>query len=473
MPSASNGAGAANQRGREFSANGGLPLNVGLAASIAIAIALAVFKSFLRLPKTPDSLLFIRLASNLTTNFCYSSAPVDTAACVPTWGQQPPGYPIVIAFAQMIASDSERATMWIQTALFSAAALYFCWILYGWHRSQLLLFGTAAAALFAPAQIGDSLAILTESLSATAVLLVFAELTRSILTGQVRVLMISAFVIFGMLIRWDLITLLAPVAVTLLMVLGWRRAVQTACMIAAICALPYLALLGRAVAVGLPPVPSLLAGDISGGIINYYRVAALDEGATSLVFGTLGRQYSMISTEQLAEHWIGIDLDRASGLIHRLAALPDGTAVPASLNDEFLAVATNISQHRFATYVLLPVRRAARMWWGWLGHPVSYSSLGQFGVLKDLFVSYYLTLGAGFAAAAAFGDRRLKAVGIAAVSFALIRTAFLVCNPVSALELRYLDLFSPTFDMIGLCGLWHVMKSRWPWTHRMTAQPAA
>lgn len=453
---------------------GQLPPSFGIAATIAIAIAITVVKASMHLLKTSDSLLFIQLGRNIVANFCYSSAPVAAGTCAPTWAQQPPGYALIMALTQIIANDSDRLTIWLQATLFSVAALYFCWILYAWHRSSLFLFVTATAALLSPASFGWSRVMLTESLSATIVLLVFAEIARSVHLAQFRIFRISAFLICAMLLRWDLIFLLVPVMVALLCSLGLRRALRIGCMITAICALPYLALMARAVTVGLPPLPSVLAGDYPPGIVRYFQVAALDEKATYLLWNVVTRQYSLINRMELAGHWVSTDFDRASQLIHRLGTTPDDEAVPTSLDDDFSAVAANISRDRFATYFLLPVRRAAIMWWDWLGHPIPASGLGQTAPLKYFFFGYYVIIGVGLLAAALTGNPPSKILAIAGVSFAVGRTAFLVSNPVSCLELRYLDLFVPSFDIIalyGLYGLWSFLKFRTSETHKFIGGP--
>jgi len=220
--------------------------------------------------------------------------------------------------------------------------------------------------------------------------------------------------------------------------------------------------MGRAAILGLALTPSNFA-NAPPGIHHYFRVAAIDDGATPLLWWVVSRErYRWIENTLIGNHWVSKGFDKAQELIHRLAQTPDGETVAPALDDEFARLATDISHDRFATFLLLPIQRAAWMWWRWLGygHRIVLTSWGELGLLKFLYGVYYFAVGAGLVAACLAKDRMLNIIAIAAFSVALVRTAFLVSYPVSALEIRYLDLFSPTLDIIGLYGLWQLLPSR-------------
>src|SRR5215468_1134316 len=131
-----------------------------LALTIGLCVAARViFAGFLSIIKIGDSRLFLRLADNIRINFCYSESTVETHSCEPTWAQQPPGYPIILSLTRMVAGESDRAIIWMQTVLFVLAALYLCWVLYTWHRKPILLSVTIAVAMFSPFSFGWSRAI--------------------------------------------------------------------------------------------------------------------------------------------------------------------------------------------------------------------------------------------------------------------------------------------------------------------------
>src|SRR6516162_2910547 len=71
----------------------------------------------------PDSALYIKLADNLRSNWCYSGSDPVQAQCRPTWAYQPPGYPIFIAVAGIFLPNSVVAIVAGQVLVFLAAVL--------------------------------------------------------------------------------------------------------------------------------------------------------------------------------------------------------------------------------------------------------------------------------------------------------------------------------------------------------------
>ena len=156
----------------------------------------------------------------MIANFCYSLWPVETVSCHPSWGSQPPGYPLFILLVRMVGGNGERPIVFAQMLLFSIAAFNLCRVLDASHPSPTLFILTTGAALFSPAAIGWSRFVMTELLSSAAVMFTFAELARSAQVGRIRTVGICIAVICGMLVRWDLITLLVPVLAVLILSFG-------------------------------------------------------------------------------------------------------------------------------------------------------------------------------------------------------------------------------------------------------------
>jgi hypothetical protein len=449
-----------------------LPPVYAIAASLAIALAvttIATIATYFSTTKTPDSEIYLLLAKNMIANFCYSLSPVETASCVPSWGEQPPGYPFFISLVRVVGGNGERPIIFAQMLLFSIAALNLCRVLYVSHRSPPLFILTTGAALFSPASFGWSHFVLTELLSSAAVMFAFAELARSVQIGRIRTVGICIAVICGMLVRWDLINLLVPVLAVLILSFGLRDAIRQGIPIVLICALPYLLLVARAAVIGLPLLPTTLMDEakLPAGVLRFFRVAALDMDATvNLVWPmTGGLNYSDIQLKEDPECRAGmshssvpeyselVNADELCTLFEQLSEVPDGQAVPASLDNQFSRIADAVSKNWFAANVEIPVLRAIRMWSRWLGHQLPYSEIGLTAPLKQIFISYYLLVGAGLLIACFAGGHFLMTIAIGALSFLVAKTAFLVSIPISAMEFRYLDPFFPTIDVIGLCGL--------------------
>lgn len=455
-----------------------LPPLYAIAVSLALTItAIATIATYLpSIPNTtPDSEVYILLAKNMIANFCYSLSPVETASCIPSWGEQPPGYPFFILLVRIVGGDGERPIVFAQMLLFSIAAFNLCRILYVSHRSSTLFILTTGAASFSPASFGWSHFVLTELLSSTAVMFVFAELARSIQIGRIRTVGICIAVICGMLVRWDLINLLVPVLAVLILSFGLRDAVRRGISIVLICVSPYLLLVARAAVVGLPLLPTTIMDEakLPAGVLRFFRVAAMDTDATKNLMWPMtgGLNYDDIQLEDdpdcqegmphssVSEYSEMVNAYELCTLLEQLSAVPNGQAVPASLDDQFARLADTVSKNWFAANIEIPVLRAIRMWSRWLGHNFPYSEIGETAPLKQIFISYYLLVGAGLLIACFAGGHFLKTIAIGALSFLVARTAFLVSIPISAMEIRYLDPFFPTIDVIGLCSLWQVLAA--------------
>ena len=453
-----------------------LPPLYAIAVSLALTItAIATIATYLpRITNTtPDSGVYILLAKNMIANFCYSLSPVETASCIPSWGEQPPGYPFFILLVRIVGGNGERPIVFAQMLLFSIAAFNLCRILYVSHRSSTLFILTTGAALFSPASFGWSHFVLTELLSSTAVMFAFAELARSIQIGRIRTVGICIAVICGMLVRWDLINLLVPVLAVLILSFGLRDGVRRGISIVLICVLPYLLLVARAAMVGLPLLPTTIMDEakLPAGVLRFFRVAAMDTDATKNLMWPMtgGLNYEAIQLEDdpdcqagmshssVPEYSEMVNAYELCTLFEQLSEVPNGQAVPASLDNLFTRLADTVSKNWFAANIEIPVLRAIRMWSRWLGHNLPYLEIGETAPLKQIFVSYYLLVGAGLLIACFAGNHFLKTIAIGALSFLVARTAFLVSIPISALEIRYLDPFFPTIDVIGLCSVWQVL----------------
>jgi hypothetical protein len=151
-------------------------------------------------------------------------------------------------------------------------------------------------------------------------------------------------------------------------------------------------------------------------------------------------------------------------LFQKLKQVPDGQAVPVSVDNAFFRLADTISQKWFLASCGIPAVRAIRIWKGWLVDPLP-NPTGRRILVRRSLISYYLLVGAGFLIACFSGDRFLRTIAIGALSFLVARTAFLVSTPISALEPRHLTAFFPLIDVIGLCALWKVLAALFRHAH--------
>lgn len=450
----------------------------------ALAVALAcVFP----IVKSVDSGFFLTIAGNIARHFCYSGSTVDSGACVPTWGNQPPAYPAFIALIQILGG-SERAIVVLQVALYAAAVTYLCWALYLRHKSTALLALSCTLSIFSPAAFGWSRVIQTELLACGAVALVSALIIRSVGKNRPAVGAIAAAVATAMLIRWDLIWLVLPAVMTFWLVERAKIAGRDSAILVTCVALPYVLLMLRAAVVGLPLVPTTV-GDQAAlpmGIVRFYRAAALDARAQDNLLANLEwggywarianstpeaaikeraarvGGYSHVSSTMLDAYWDRIDKKETGALLSELREVPDGQAIPPSLNERFAALAAGISQDWPADQILLPLARARAMWRDWFDYGVIASGIGQTAWAKRIFATYYLVVMAGFALAMIGRDVAIRRCALLLSVFVVTRTLFFVSLPISALDPRYLTPFFPAIDALGLYGLWQMLRLRSP-----------
>jgi hypothetical protein len=431
------------------------PYRPKLWVTIGFAAAAVAARCWPVVTKTPDSYLFLSLAENLVRHFCYSASSIG---CVPTWGQQPPGYPIFIAVTQLLTLPNDRIVAVTQTIAFVAAAIYFARWLFAWHRSAFVFHVSVIIAILSPITIGWSRIIQSELLTSATTMWVLTELLRSLLQKRVRIWALGLSLACAMLMRWDQICLLGPAALALWFGLGWRGSFRPLIAVTAISAIPYLLLMARAVFVGLPLLPSPYVSATSG-FIAFYRVAALDERATGFIFPMIGGNYRDVQSSNAFEEYTSrVDRRLLDHLFERLHELPVGSAMPKQLDNEFARIGRDLSEQWFSTQILIPLIRAGRLWQGWTGHNVASSSLGEHGIIHLAFVIYSLAVIGGVLAGAAGATNPLRVLCIFAIVLAIVRTAFLVSIPIGALENRYLDELFPGFDMMALCVFWFLIR---------------
>jgi hypothetical protein len=343
--------------------------------------------------------------------------------------------------------------------MFAVSAIYLSYWVSIWYGSPCIF--VLAIAMFSPMSTGWSRAILAELLSSAAVMWVFAELIRCFLQKHFCNILLTLALCTAMLIRWEQICLLVPIAVALTLFFGYRVSIPRTALITAICGIPYLALVTRAAIVGLPllPPPTFIAQGVPSGIVKFFRVAALDERATGgFLWEVIGRQYNAIQSDSLDEYSPRVEPSVMSGMFDALKQLPTGSAVPKQLDDEFAQTGEHLSADSLSTYILLPLTRSARIWSHWVLVPgIAFSSLGQQGIARAFLSTYSTLVLLCIVFGALFGRGLLRILCVSAACFAVARTEFLVSVPISVLEVRYLSPLFPLLDVIAFCSLWFLL----------------
>jgi hypothetical protein len=408
---------------------------------------------------SPDSKLYLRLASNLIDNHCYSDLELKTAKCIPTWGSsQPPGYPVFIAMVRLLfVTDPAQVVLaqnvvFIQTALFALAAVSALWASYSWHKRVEALLGSLIIITFSPITIAWPRWVLTETLAAAAGLLVLTALFRSLKAQKMNVILTGLAIAGATFIRWDLICLLVPSTMCAFYLSGFSKGLRHAVIIGAITALPILAMIGRAGLVGLPLLPSItLDRDLylPKGVFIFYKKAAITKEAMSgFVWPMLDRTYEGVA-QNFNYNSISSSFNTVQfrTLMDRISELPSGSPLPADMNAELIELAGTPKVSGIGSTIYLILQRALKMWtgkdpaiassWNPLALEQMAESLSQVYRIVLILVCLILLFRTR-------GKEFVLLVGL--LTYVVVRTLFLAS--LVMLEIRYLMPMFPVMEIV-------------------------
>ena len=421
--------------------------------AVLLAVAVAV-RAGLPNPKvTPDGELYLTLAGNLAVHQCYSDSPPASGECRPSWGNQPPGYPVFIAGAKLAGIASPRGLAITQTVMFvlAIAAAAVCLRRYnaisgGWAIATVLVLS------FSPVTSGWSHWILTETLGAAASLMVIVQCLRSLKEKSFRWLPVCIWLATATMLRWDLIWLTLPVFVVFWRLRNTPGILFKGAAVAASIIIPMSLLVVRALAVGLPPVPTMLnAGpdELPPGIVKFWRTTSIRQTSTSvLLWNVWNRDYESIATSFDDRAVVGtVPRPALHDALMSLSALRRGEPVPAELDARYAKLADDAAAAGGATYwPSVWLHRAVTLWTA--GDEITKSGLaGDFEAVLRIYrtLLVLIVLSAPMLFPSATPERSL-AVGVAAAVVA--RTLFLVV--MNGLETRYLAPVLPSMELLAV-----------------------
>tara|TARA_Y100001934_G_scaffold282967_2_gene399598 strand:+ start:7223 stop:8704 length:1482 start_codon:yes stop_codon:yes gene_type:complete len=348
-----------------------------------------------------DAAVYSLVANNILRNFCVSLSDPGVGTCVPHWGgNQLPGYPAFIALARLVADESEYAPLVGQTILFAAAAGYLCHALIHAGTDRLAVWIVVAVLAISPSLIAWPRMLMTETLAAAVSIWVMAEIINSISSGSLRSLPLGLALAAGVFIRYDLILLVIPVAITGFVLHGFIAAFRRGLVVALVVCIPVAGWAVRSMAHGLPSTPPY--GVKPDG-------ATLPKGMLSWIATWLDDQYELRTSAWALVHWDykgfqppddayadAQERQLLEPLLEELRNTRQGQSVPAWVDDEFAAIADLRRRERpFDQYLFLPLRRSVALWanpFASMGWPTEISdsdrplnlSLAEGGISKVL-----------------------------------------------------------------------------------------
>jgi hypothetical protein len=400
---------------------------------------------------TPDSIFFIRLADNMAQNHCYSVSEVHSAACVPSWGSQPPGYPL---FLMLIRAFSENPLLVyvVHSLLFGAAATFALHAAFRFYKRPIILFASAGIIAISPLSLAWPRWFLTEPLASAAGLWVLGLLYRSALSGKALVFQMGAAVTIATLLRWDQIWLVVPVCIILILVSGIQKGLLRTVLISACACTPAIAMMVRAYMVGLSLLPSVVSDPaLPPGVLAFWKVASLNEQATAgFLWRVWNKQYSTIADDfDYRSIRSDLPMERVRQLFKRVQDVPNGERLSAQIDGEFAEIAKITELSGTKTHLLLLLNRAKQMLFnrdvlmqsGWSGtqYAEAAETVSRFYRIALLLLCPILIV---------LGRGPVRLILLSVVGYLCLRTFFLVS--LTELEIRYL---SPVFPLMELALL--------------------
>jgi hypothetical protein len=332
-------------------------------AALAPRLFLAVF----HLEVASDAVVYGTVASNILTNGCVSLADPATGICTPHWGgNQFPGFPAFIAMVWFVFPESWIAVALLQGVVFSFAATYLWFSLDRYLNSPTGAMVSALVVALSPLSTPWARFILADTLSLAVVVVVTAELIRSLEQGKLRIPVLGVALCVGFFCRFDVIFLTIPVAITGFYLHSFAVAMRRGFAIFIILIIPVAAWSGRGIAKGLGPHPEVFFV-ASGHAPPMGYVAWAKTWATSQYQAPMWwypiqlAKYSSISLPAAAYQTD----DQKKQILGILAQLKnyDGLAFPKMLDARFLEFAgTFKTNHPLEYWLQLPLERLWNLW---------------------------------------------------------------------------------------------------------------
>jgi hypothetical protein len=420
--------------------------------AITFLIAFTVRVGFYEPKVTPDGQLYLRIADNVAANHCYSESPPGDGLCNPSWGNQPPGYPFFIAVVKTVSAGTPQAVVVAQSLVYALSIVYvLISVRRGFRYPRGWMVAAALVLALSPLTVSWSHWILGETLGGAATLGVIAECINSLAGRRFRTGPLSLAVVAAVMMRWDLIWLLAPVCLVAWQLRGAPRFWVRPGVVVASASVAILLLMARAVLVGLPAVPSMLSGgpdELPPGIVGFWRVAATGQNATSgLLWKVWNQQYAAIGdTFDYDSISRRVDAAAVGSALRELSQVPNGRPVPKAIDDQFAMIAGDALHRSKGWY--WPVVWFDRIVMIWSADDTIYASGWSPGYEPFLRAYRIVLMGLLLIAIGFFpagSSERTLAVGV--FLFVFTRTIFLVA--VNALETRYLIPVIPVMELVA------------------------
>jgi hypothetical protein len=307
------------------------------------------------------------VADNIRLNGCVSLSPIEGATCAPhAGGNQPPGYPIVIAATHYLFGRSDRSVGIAQAALTAVTIVYATWRLATLTSTPAaILTGIMLALSFV--SIAWARLVFTESLTIILSIIVLVESLRlRARPGVLAALWLGICLAAATFLRYDGLLLAAPVGVLLLWARPLSVSLPQVVVIGMITIMPLAIWGARNVANGLAavsveyvpknewPAPNGYIAWVSTWVVNQFDYP-------NVMFPVASGSYLAITIPDAAYAGFNDRMAVEQALVE--LQFHDGRPFPATLDARFAALAeARLNQVSLARHMNLYVQRAIHMW---------------------------------------------------------------------------------------------------------------
>jgi len=351
---------------------------------LAVAVFVCAFVpravlSVLEPAATGDWEIYRTVALNILENGCVSLSDPTGGACVPHWGgNHLPGFPAFVALVWALTETAWQPVALVHSAIFSLAVVYLFLSLRRAGFSISTALPCALVVALSPLTVPWARFTLSETLALSVVIWISADLIRSLAEQRLRLMPLAIAMAVGLFIRYDLVLLALPIAVTGFLIHPFWRAIQRGLLMMVIISIPLGAWWVRSFTAGLgnmPPVYFLGNGYAAPiGYLDWVKTWATHQyQAPQWWYPIHFAAYSDIVIEPEA-YVSGGEREQVEAFLKQLAAF-DGQQFPAHIDRKFAAIA---EERRLAApvryWLWLPLQRIGRIWfnpWNSGGWPVS------------------------------------------------------------------------------------------------------
>jgi len=422
-----------------------------------------------------DWLMYSRVADNILRGCGVSASDLATPHCAPHFGGNGlPGYPWFLAALWWLFGRSQTVVIIAHAAIGAMANVWLTRAVLVWSRSRVAAVICALLLSVSPVQLVWAGAGLTEALAIAATAWILAELLLSLAEKRLRSVGLALALAAAAFLRLDSVALIAPIALTAVMVHSPGQALKRLVLVGAIVALPLGLWTARNLVEGVNVLPAFgIQPDGSAGPKGYLSWVyswAVDEKQRAHAIFYADKDYARISFPPDAY----VDSHERAQVAVLLDELRHATGKPFPLrvDAEFARLAQNrLGREPWFAKVARPFERAFWLWSSWLSPLIGALGLTP---IKVTATAYYrsglLFAYAGLVAYAFMARRRdLQDFVVLAAVFFLARTILLVS--VFAVEYRFLVEMAPIFEVAAalLAAQWLRALSR-PATPRCTGE---